>query len=101
MLLRRTKQLISDQLPTKEDNVVYCRLTPFQEEVYQCLHDNPLMKTVMRMDDPCDCGSGHITGLCCNVSLDFEQELLSTCLCLNRVRVIYEKIDGELFIADL
>jgi SNF2 family DNA or RNA helicase len=79
MLLRRTKQLIADQLPTKEDQVVYCRLTAFQEKVYKCLLDHPLMRTVMRMDQPCDCGSGRVTGICCNVSkvLNYEKKSLT------------------------
>ncbi|XP_052090388.1 DNA excision repair protein ERCC-6-like 2 [Mytilus californianus] len=85
MLLRRTKMLISDQLPTKDDNVVYCRLTPFQEAVYKCLLQHPLMNTVMKMDKPCDCGSGHITGTCCNKLKEFKvsfREVMFTFLSL-------------------
>ncbi|OXB80108.1 UNVERIFIED_CONTAM: hypothetical protein H355_006940 [Colinus virginianus] len=35
--LRRTKVLISDQLPKKEDRMVYCSLTEFQKAVYEAV----------------------------------------------------------------
>ncbi|RMC19079.1 hypothetical protein DUI87_03683 [Hirundo rustica rustica] len=35
--LRRTKALISDQLPKKEDRMVFCSLTEFQKAVYQAV----------------------------------------------------------------
>ncbi|KAK7208445.1 putative DNA excision repair protein [Myxozyma melibiosi] len=34
-LLRRTKELIADQLPKKRDMVVFCDLSPLQKEAYQ------------------------------------------------------------------
>ena len=34
-MLRRTKGIIRDQLPSKTDNVVFCRLAPMQERAYK------------------------------------------------------------------
>ncbi len=36
-MLRRTKDsTIKDQLPTKTDNIVFCRLAPMQHRAYKC-----------------------------------------------------------------
>ena len=34
-MLHRTKAIIKDQLPSKSDNVVFCRLAPMQERAYR------------------------------------------------------------------
>ncbi|XP_062592723.1 LOW QUALITY PROTEIN: DNA excision repair protein ERCC-6-like 2 [Saccostrea cucullata] len=65
IMLRRTKQLIADQLPQKDDNVVFCRLSDLQEQVYQFILEHPGLKHVMSMDDPCHCGSGEPRKYCC------------------------------------
>ncbi|XP_069785390.1 DNA excision repair protein ERCC-6-like 2 isoform X2 [Narcine bancroftii] len=63
--LRRTKSLISDQLPTKEDRVVYCSLTEFQKSVYKAVLETEDIKFVMHGWDPCDCNSGRKRKNCC------------------------------------
>ncbi|XP_061181749.1 DNA excision repair protein ERCC-6-like 2 [Saccostrea echinata] len=65
IMLRRTKQLIADQLPQKDDNVVFCRLSDLQEQVYQFTLEHPGLVHVMSMDDPCHCGSGEPRKNCC------------------------------------
>ncbi|XP_078252275.1 DNA excision repair protein ERCC-6-like 2 isoform X2 [Rhinoraja longicauda] len=63
--LRRTKSLISDQLPRKEDLVVYCSLTGFQQSVYKAVLETEDIKLVMRGWSPCDCSSGRKRKNCC------------------------------------
>ncbi|XP_033738502.1 DNA excision repair protein ERCC-6-like 2 isoform X2 [Pecten maximus] len=70
MLLRRTKDLISEQLPNKDDNIVFCKLTDFQTSVYQAVLTHPGMRFVLNMDEPCDCGSDVIKGRCHNKTPD-------------------------------
>ncbi|XP_060073499.1 DNA excision repair protein ERCC-6-like 2 [Ylistrum balloti] len=70
MLLRRTKDLISEQLPNKDDNIVFCKLTEFQTSVYRAVLAHPGMRFVLDMDEPCDCGSDIIKGRCHNKTPD-------------------------------
>ncbi|XP_071481767.1 uncharacterized protein [Diadema antillarum] len=64
-MIRRTKALISHQLPTKDEHVVFCNLSPFQIEVYRALTDSPDMELVLKQKDPCDCGKNAKRGRCC------------------------------------
>ncbi|XP_032218750.2 DNA excision repair protein ERCC-6-like 2 isoform X2 [Nematostella vectensis] len=64
-MLRRTKDLIAQHLPHKDDKVVFCSLTPFQEDVYMALLQSPDVQLVRKKDYPCDCGSGQNRGKCC------------------------------------
>ncbi|XP_022803262.1 DNA excision repair protein ERCC-6-like 2 isoform X2 [Stylophora pistillata] len=71
--LRRTKDLIADQLPKKDEVVVFCPLTPFQEDVYQTLLQSPDVELIRKKNFPCDCGSGKDRGKCCyTLSSEFE-----------------------------
>ncbi|XP_031464063.1 DNA excision repair protein ERCC-6-like 2 isoform X1 [Phasianus colchicus] len=63
--LRRTKVLISDQLPKKEDRMVYCSLTEFQKAVYQAVLKTEDVSLVLRAGEPCSCNSGRIRKNCC------------------------------------
>ncbi|XP_054630698.1 DNA excision repair protein ERCC-6-like 2 isoform X2 [Dunckerocampus dactyliophorus] len=63
--LRRTKALISDQLPKKDDRVVYCSLTDFQRTVYQTVLDTEDVKLLLRSSEKCDCQSGYTRRRCC------------------------------------
>ncbi|XP_067677911.1 DNA excision repair protein ERCC-6-like 2 [Haliotis asinina] len=65
MMIRRTKMIIADQLPEKDDNVVFCKLMPLQESVYRAVLGHPDMSLVLRMDDPCDCESSRTRSKCC------------------------------------
>ncbi|XP_074935973.1 DNA excision repair protein ERCC-6-like 2 isoform X2 [Phalacrocorax aristotelis] len=63
--LRRTKALISDQLPKKEDRMVYCSLTEFQKAVYQAVLETEDVSLVLRAGEPCSCKSGRKRKNCC------------------------------------
>ncbi|NXA13248.1 ER6L2 protein, partial [Sapayoa aenigma] len=63
--LRRTKVLISDQLPKKEDRMVYCSLTEFQKAVYQAVLETDDVTLVLRAGEPCSCNSGRKRKNCC------------------------------------
>ncbi|NXD15903.1 ER6L2 protein, partial [Nothocercus nigrocapillus] len=63
--LRRTKALISDQLPKKEDRMVYCSLTEFQKAVYQAVLETEDVSLVLRAREPCSCSSGRKRKNCC------------------------------------
>ncbi|XP_030215033.1 DNA excision repair protein ERCC-6-like 2 isoform X1 [Gadus morhua] len=63
--LRRTKALIKDQLPKKDDRVVYCALTDFQRSVYQTVLDTEDVMLILRSSDKCDCQSGRTRRSCC------------------------------------
>ncbi|GFS21683.1 DNA excision repair protein ERCC-6 [Elysia marginata] len=65
MLLRRTKKLIADQLPDKEELVVMCRLTDLQVSVCKAILNHPDMQLVLQAEDPCDCLSGKQRASCC------------------------------------
>lgn len=75
--LRRTKVLIANQLPKKEELVVFCPLTSFQEDVYQTLLQNPDVEMIRKKNFPCDCGSGLDRGKCCYM-LSSENEDIKT-----------------------
>ncbi|XP_069084009.1 DNA excision repair protein ERCC-6-like 2 isoform X2 [Pleurodeles waltl] len=63
--LRRTKAIISNQLPKKEDRIVYCSLTDFQRAVYQSVLEMEDVSLVLRAREPCSCGSGRKRKNCC------------------------------------
>uniref|UniRef100_H3AUP2 ERCC excision repair 6 like 2 n=1 Tax=Latimeria chalumnae TaxID=7897 RepID=H3AUP2_LATCH len=63
--LRRTKALISDQLPKKDDRVVYCSLTEFQQAVYQAVLETEEVALVLHGWEPCGCNSGRKKKNCC------------------------------------
>lgn len=63
--LRRTKALIKEQLPKKDDRVVYCSLTDFQHTVYETVLKSEDVTLLLRSSEKCDCGSGHTRRRCC------------------------------------
>ncbi|XP_059193877.1 DNA excision repair protein ERCC-6-like 2 isoform X2 [Centropristis striata] len=63
--LRRTKALIKEQLPKKDDRVVYCSLTDFQQTVYQTVLDSEDVMLMLRSSEKCHCQSGRTRGSCC------------------------------------
>ncbi|XP_034397604.1 DNA excision repair protein ERCC-6-like 2 isoform X2 [Cyclopterus lumpus] len=63
--LRRTKALIREQLPKKDDRVVYCSLTDFQETVYRTVLDTEDVTLMLRSSEKCDCQSGRTRSRCC------------------------------------
>ncbi|KAH3696910.1 hypothetical protein DPMN_084393, partial [Dreissena polymorpha] len=66
MMIRRLKTLISDQLPKKDDSVVFCRLSQLQTSIYKTILSHPHMASVLHSEDPCVCDSGQPQGMCCN-----------------------------------
>ncbi|KAL2781245.1 DNA excision repair protein ERCC-6-like 2 isoform 6 [Daubentonia madagascariensis] len=63
--LRRTKSLIKDQLPKKEDRMVYCSLTDFQKAVYQTVLESEDVTLILQSSEPCTCSSGRKRRNCC------------------------------------
>lgn len=63
--LRRTKTLIKDQLPKKEDRMVYCSLTDFQKAVYQTVLETEDVSLILQSSEPCTCNSGQKRRNCC------------------------------------
>uniref|UniRef100_A0A7N6AQV0 Excision repair cross-complementation group 6-like 2 n=1 Tax=Anabas testudineus TaxID=64144 RepID=A0A7N6AQV0_ANATE len=63
--LRRTKALIKEQLPKKDDRVVFCSLTDFQQTVYQAVLDTEDVTLLLRSSEKCDCRSGKTRRRCC------------------------------------
>ena len=59
-----------------DELVVFCPLTPFQEDVYQTLLQNPDVELVRKKNFPCDCGSGVDRGKCCYMvgTVDYTSE---------------------------
>ncbi|XP_075684937.1 DNA excision repair protein ERCC-6-like 2 isoform X2 [Rhinoderma darwinii] len=65
LFLRRTKALISSQLPKKEDRIVYCSLSEFQKAVYQTVLETPDVNLVLRGSERCSCNIGKKRRNCC------------------------------------
>ncbi|XP_063043760.1 DNA excision repair protein ERCC-6-like 2 [Engraulis encrasicolus] len=63
--LRRTKALIRDQMPAKDDRVVYCSLTEFQQAVYISVLECDDVQLLMTSGQRCPCGSGEPRKKCC------------------------------------
>ena len=58
IILRRDKSVISSILPGKDDNVVFCKLTPLQVKCYQRLLSSPVYSNLSDMCTHCECNSG-------------------------------------------
>lgn len=70
-MIRRTKdKVISSQLPTKTDQVVFCGLSEFQKSVFSALISHPDTKLVLRAWERCPCGKKSVRSKCC-----FSQEV--------------------------
>ncbi|KAF5381928.1 hypothetical protein D9757_007567 [Collybiopsis confluens] len=63
--LRRTKDLIKHQLPTKSEQVVFCPLAPTQLAAYKRVLQCDEVLRLLQKDDPCECGSGKKMKKCC------------------------------------
>ncbi|KAH9893907.1 P-loop containing nucleoside triphosphate hydrolase protein [Cubamyces lactineus] len=67
LFLRRTKQIIQDQLPQKTDQVVFCPLTPMQVEIYKRILNQEAVANLVHKDEPCECGSKKLRKKCCHL----------------------------------
>ncbi|KAK9899632.1 hypothetical protein P389DRAFT_164661 [Cystobasidium minutum MCA 4210] len=61
--LRRTKDLIADQLPKKTDKIVFCPLTEDQKTAYKRLLAHEEVQIILTHDEPCPCGATDEHGL--------------------------------------
>ncbi|KAF9445975.1 hypothetical protein P691DRAFT_804938 [Macrolepiota fuliginosa MF-IS2] len=64
--LRRTKDVIQNQLPKKTDQVVFCPLSPKQITAYKHLLNMDAVQNLIHRDHPCPCGSGRSRKACCH-----------------------------------
>ncbi|KAF8904775.1 P-loop containing nucleoside triphosphate hydrolase protein [Gymnopilus junonius] len=64
--LRRTKDIIKDQLPQKTDQVVFCPLTDRQVSAYKNILNMEAMQNLLKRDEKCTCGSGKPRKACCH-----------------------------------
>lgn len=78
--LRRTKTLIKDQLPKKEDRMVYCSLTEFQKAVYQTVLETEDVTLILQSSKPCTCNSGRKRRSCCYKTNSRGDEVKTLCL---------------------
>ncbi|KAL3697794.1 hypothetical protein R1sor_011870 [Riccia sorocarpa] len=64
--LRRTKQqTIAHLLNGKEDNVIFCSMTPLQKRAYRRILQSPDFQALIGKALPCTCGSPLKRGQCC------------------------------------
>eukprot|EP00850_Spirogloea_muscicola_P016449 SM000133S26815 [mRNA] locus=s133:247537:253406:- [translate_table: standard] len=57
-MLRRTKdETIGHLMLGKEDNIVFCTMSPLQRQVYHRILGSPDMQLLIQKDEPCSCGS--------------------------------------------
>ncbi|KAL0952740.1 hypothetical protein HGRIS_006971 [Hohenbuehelia grisea] len=64
--LRRTKDIIKNQLPNKTDEVVFCPLSPIQIMAYKRLLNMEPVQNLVKRNDPCPCGSRKNRKSCCH-----------------------------------
>ena len=69
-ILRRDKSLLTDQLPGKDDNVVFCKLSPLQTRAYERFLAMPELQLMIRAYETCDCGSGEQRSKCCHQTVE-------------------------------
>jgi SNF2 family DNA or RNA helicase len=65
IILRRTKAIIANELPGKEDNVVFCAPTDVQLRCYKRVTESSDYQLLRRKCSPCECGSGQLAVQCC------------------------------------
>nr|POE62946.1 isoform 2 of dna excision repair protein ercc-6-like 2 [Quercus suber] len=66
---RRTKALITHQLPKKSDKVVFCPLTEAQAIAYNNFCDSEIVQVIRNSGEPCPCGRGRKQGWCCYATI--------------------------------
>ncbi|KAF8622607.1 hypothetical protein AX15_006865 [Amanita polypyramis BW_CC] len=67
--LRRTKEIIKNQLPRKTDQVVFCPLTQRQINAYKNLLQMEQVQNLIHRAAPCSCRSGKSRQACCHPSV--------------------------------
>jgi SNF2 family DNA or RNA helicase len=56
IFLRRTKDILSNELPEKEERIVFCEPSQLQKELYQNILELPDFVLLKHSQAPCDCG---------------------------------------------
>ncbi|PPQ63446.1 hypothetical protein CVT24_004978 [Panaeolus cyanescens] len=64
--LRRTKDIIKDQLPKKLDQVVFCPLTETQIAAYKRILQTEAVTNLLKSREKCECGSHKQRKNCCH-----------------------------------
>ncbi|TFK37622.1 P-loop containing nucleoside triphosphate hydrolase protein [Crucibulum laeve] len=64
--LRRTKDIIKDQLPEKTDQVVFCPLSPAQAYAYKNILNLQAVQNLLHRNESCECGSKKLKKHCCH-----------------------------------
>jgi len=98
-VLRRTSEVLSTQLPKKEEFVVFCPLTELQRSVYQAILDTDDIQLIVQSELTCDCGSGVKRGDCCYTcnsegtpwSRLVNEHLVLLIKCANHVGLLYQR----------
>ncbi|XP_066299011.1 DNA excision repair protein ERCC-6-like 2 [Branchiostoma lanceolatum] len=101
--IRRTKKIIADQLPTKDEQVVFCKLSDFQQTCYQSVLGSEDVQLVLHQNDPCDCNSGLKRRECCyktNADGEKVKELMFSYLSVllkvsNHVALLLPEMQGS------
>lgn len=78
IVLRRDKSVISDLLPKKTDNIVFCKMSELQVEIYKRVMQSENFAFMLKWVSLCPCGiSERNYGKCCAVEqFDFKEHLL-------------------------
>ncbi|GAA93762.1 hypothetical protein E5Q_00408 [Mixia osmundae IAM 14324] len=72
-MLRRTKAIIADQLPSKVDKIIFCPMAPRQLEAYLCALRSDKLRNAAISRDPCAmCNSGLEFRHCCLKAIDAD-----------------------------
>jgi SNF2 family DNA or RNA helicase len=56
MIERKKEDVLGDQIPEKNEQVIFCELSPLQKEVYRHVVQLPDFELVKKGNAPCDCG---------------------------------------------
>ena len=73
VLLHRSKDIIKDQLPKKEDIIVFCPLTEIQQRIYDRVRNSQSYQLLLKMYEQCPCGSAGTYGTCCAPSVKQQE----------------------------
>lgn len=71
-VLRRTKTLLSSQLPKKDEFMVFCPATDLQASIYSSILDSDEIQDLVKSQDPCVCHSGKKRIECCQLHQKHE-----------------------------
>ncbi|KAJ9116018.1 hypothetical protein QFC24_006859 [Naganishia onofrii] len=72
LFLRRTKAEVALELPIKNDQVIFCPLTPIQEMVYRRIAAQPELLAFLKRQAPCPEHPSRRFKDCCGSSIKFE-----------------------------